>query len=72
MLIKQLKKLVPDKPELPRCEAHRKSKYANDSDDSDLQCTRSATYRINGMNYCKPHAGDFALKLLLNSEGLDL
>lgn len=51
-------------PDLPQCEADRKSNYANDRHDTDRQCRWSARYHINGKLLCKKHAGIEALAML--------
>lgn len=50
-------------PELPQCEAMRKTPYANDHSRTDFQCKWSARYFINGKLLCSKHAGQEALKM---------
>lgn len=55
----------PDKPELPRCEAQRKTNYANDSDNTDRQCKWSAVVSIDGKPLCSKHAGAELLRIYM-------
>ena len=54
--------------EMPRCEATRQERYCSDTAETDFQCTRGATIKIDGHTYCKRHAEQTALRLLM-SEG---
>jgi hypothetical protein len=56
------------KPETPRCEAMRKTPYANDHIKTDYQCSFASLYVINGKCLCTKHAG--AELLRLHTEGL--
>ena len=51
------------KPDLPQCEAQRKTPYANDTPTTDRQCSWSALYVINGKCLCSKHAGAELLRL---------
>lgn len=51
------------KPELPQCEAQRKTNYANDSDKTDRQCKWSAVVSIDGRHLCSKHAGAELLRI---------
>ena len=50
-------------PDLPQCEAFRKTTYANDTESTDLQCKWSARFDINGKLLCSKHAGKELLRL---------
>lgn len=58
----------PEKPDLPQCEAIRKTPYANDHEGTDFQCKWSAMYSINGKLLCSKHAGAELLKLHIEGE----
>lgn len=50
-------------PDLPQCEAIRRSTYASDKTHTDRQCRWKAMYTINGKDLCSKHAGAELLKL---------
>lgn len=62
MVIKSLRK---PKEILPICEGIRKSRYCNDSRDTDRRCKNRASYEINGEYLCAKHAGPKAIEILL-------
>ena len=63
--------VAPLKPDLPRCEAIRGTKYANDHTNSDRQCKWSAYFDIGGKKLCRKHAGQEALRILLKGTSND-
>lgn len=60
----------PTAPELPQCEALRKTGYANDTDKTDFQCKWSARFNINGKMLCSKHAGRELLQLEIDKANL--
>ena len=69
-MVPQVECLKIQQPSLPRCEGMRSTIYARDSDEKhpDMRCCRNATYLIDGKYYCKPHAGDVALRMLIDQQ----
>lgn len=68
--VRQLRTAIPLRPVTPQCEANRTNRYLSDEYGAGRtrplpQCSHSSSYVINGAHYCKRHAGDVALKLLL-------
>ena len=62
----------PEKrPDLPRCEAHRKTPYANDGIGTDYRCSFAAHYVVNGKDLCSKHAGTELLRMM-KEEGYQL
>ena len=53
---------------LPQCEAFRSEKYNCDIPGKPNQCQRSATIHIDGKNMCRPHAGRYALDLIMSGK----
>jgi hypothetical protein len=66
--IQQIRQAVPLRPATPRCEAQRIYSYFNDPKGKPLpQCEHTSSYVINGQHLCKRHAGDAALRILLEA-----
>ena len=76
--IKRLVPLVPTPPVLPQCCVPvkppyvgqvdwRKRRYKDKDTDPD-KCQRSALFKIKGKPYCRVHAGQVALKILLEED----
>lgn len=67
MTIQQLRpsgQLKP--PATPQCEAQRQNRYANDRGSVLPACTLASSFVIDGKHYCKKHAGDVALRKLMD------
>ncbi len=64
--IQQLRTPAPLVPKTPQCEATRIYSYLSDLKGKPLpKCEHSSSYVIQGKHLCKRHAGDAALKILL-------
>jgi len=50
---------------MERCQAQRKANYRSDTAETNKQCERFSSYRIDGKYYCKPHASIAALEILM-------
>lgn len=71
-MIRELYRPVVIPKPTPQCEATRQSPYANDTKDTDKQCKWSSRFEIDGRFYCSKHAGQVALrKLLEQAQGDD-
>lgn len=67
MTVIQLRASGQLKPETPRCEAERQNRYANDRRVGALPaCKLASSFVIDGKHYCKKHAGDVALRKLMD------
>lgn len=55
---------------LPRCEAHRTTRYCDSYEraNPDKTCSMRARYRFDGVNLCGRHAGEVALAAILSGE----
>lgn len=73
MSAQQLRPIVPLRPATPRCEATRVNRYFNDPKGKPLpQCEHSSSYLIDGKHYCKRHAGDVALRKLVEASAVNM
>ena len=54
-------------PKNPRCEAQRTNSYANDTPNTDRQCSHSSRVLIGGRHLCLRHAEIEALKYLMEN-----
>lgn len=69
--VQQLRPAISLRPKTPQCEAQRIHDYYSDrfkpvAEQRPRQCQHSASYVIAGRYYCKHHAGDVALQMLLD------
>lgn len=69
MAIKELYRPVVVPKPTPQCEAMRQTPYANDTKDTDKQCKWSSRFEIDGHFYCTKHAGQIALRMMLETQG---
>ncbi len=47
------------------CEATRRQKYSNDHEGAMPLCKNPSMWKIDGKNFCKVHAGQAALSILM-------
>jgi len=50
-----------------RCETIRVTTYYTDTSKTNKRCVRYGRFIINDKHYCKSHAGQVALNILLNT-----
>lgn len=62
----QIRRLWPDLHELGQCCANREGRYANDTKETNMRCTHTAKFEVQGRRLCTKHAEVAALRILLN------
>ena len=66
-MIRALKPDTPPPPATPRCSAMTSGQYAVERG-VPKQCSHHSAYEIEGKPYCRKHAGEAAIQVLLRRE----